>query len=437
MAVVFDAVGPSSAGTAAIATSLSWSHTCSGSNRLLVVGLGFGGSDSSVITTATYNSVPMVSAGKVHANNQTDGYVELFYLVAPATGANTVAISCNVSGDLIGGSVSFVGVNQSAPVSGVTTNFGNGVSASLSVPSNVGDMVVDAVACGNGVTSSGQTNCWLNNFSSTYGAANVAQSTAAGATSVPMSYAINSDWWGMIGLNVVAATFTPPTFVTSQSTSSYTTTGSTKSVSVTTQVGDRLVVYGGGENEIAVLSGLAGNGITFTLQQSDTTTGFSSAYVWTGTDTTGGTNWTLTCNNGSSSRQWGFTCLVFRNSDGFGASNKTQSASGAPSLGLTTTQANSAVVVFSGDWLAVDGSSRIWRTVNGVTPSIGNGLEKTYATFAGGWTAYGAYHNNVGAVGTQTVGLSAPGAQKYNIVAVEVLSTSTPQPVAMIAWLIA
>jgi hypothetical protein len=95
------------------------------------------------------------------------------------------------------------------------------------------------------------------------------------------------------------------------------------------------------------------------------------------------------------------------------------------------------VVIFSGDWLAVDGSSRIWRTVNGVTPSTGNGLEKTYSTVSGGWTAYGAYYNNVGAVGTQTVGLSAPGAQKYNIVAVEVFSTSIPQSVATIAWLIA
>lgn len=436
MAVVFDAVGPSSAGTAATAAGLSWSHTCSGNNRLLVVGIGFGGTDGSVTTTATYNSVPMVSAGKVHANNQTDGYVELFYLVAPTTGANTVAISSNTSGALIGGSVSFVGVNQSAPVSGVTTSFGNGVTASLSVPSNVGDMVIDAVACGTGVTSSAQTNQWLNNYSASYGAANVAQSTAAGATSVPMSYAITSDWWGMIGLNVVAATFTPPAFVSSQNTASYTTTGVTKSITVTTQAGDRLVVYGGGESEVAVLSGLAGNGITFTLQQSDTTLGFATAYLWTGTDSTGGTNWTLSC-NAASSKQWGFTCVVFRHSDGFGASSKAQLAGGAPSLDLTTTQANSAVVVFNADWSAVDGASRVWRTVNGITPTSGNGLETTYGFGATAWTAYGAYYNNVGAVGTQTVGLSAPATQKYNIVAVEVLSTTIPQPVAIIAWLIA
>ncbi len=206
MAVTFDAVGPNSSGTSVtINTSLTWSHSCSGSNGLLVVGVSVGAGQNGTSTTATYNGVSMTSAGRVFSNNQQDGYVEMFYLVAPSTGSNTVAITCSQSLTMIGGSVSFNGVDQSTPVSNITSAFGSASPVSLSVTSAAGNMVVDAVCTGTGVTSSDQTQRWLRNDNGTTAAGNAAQSTADGAASVNMGYTITSDWWGMMGMSVNAS----------------------------------------------------------------------------------------------------------------------------------------------------------------------------------------------------------------------------------------
>jgi hypothetical protein len=214
MAVAFDAVGPSSAGTGLNGTSSTWSHTCTGVNRLLTVGVAIGLSDDTNSTVAvTYNGVSMTSAGLIHSGGagSASGYVQIFYLLAPATGANTVLVSHKVSGvatlaDIEAGSVSFTGVDQVTPVSGIVTNGNIGASGSVSVTSAVGNMVVDAFCCGSGfgTGTSGQTNRWLTNFNSSTAAGSGAQSTAAGTSSVSMSYTFNSDSWGLVAMNVSA-----------------------------------------------------------------------------------------------------------------------------------------------------------------------------------------------------------------------------------------
>lgn len=212
MAVVFDAVGPNSGGQAngPSVTTINWSHTCTGSNLLLVVGVGVGSTnDASVTTTVKYNNVSMTSAGKMHSNNGTNGYVELFYLVNPTTGANTAVVTSNTSvTSLEGGSISFTGVDQTTPVSNATTAAGSGTTPTVNVSSATGNMVVDAVVNGSPIASSSQTNRWLNNWSNSSAAGNAAQSTAAGAASVTMSYTVTSDWWGIAAMNINA--YIPP-----------------------------------------------------------------------------------------------------------------------------------------------------------------------------------------------------------------------------------
>lgn len=229
----------------------------------------------------------------------------------------------------------------------------------------------------------------------------------------------------------------PPTFVAGYN-SVYTTSGTSKTISITTQPGDVLVAYGGGDTNITTpltLNTPTGNGVGFTLLQSIVLTSHSSAFIWSATDATGGTNWTLTCTVNNTSPRWGFSCAVFRNSGGSAASNKANLTGGAPSLGLTTTQDNSAIVVFNSDWAAVSGASRVWRTVNSVAPSAGNGLELTYVLNASVITFYGAYYDDAGTAGAKTVGLSAPGGQDYAIVAAEVLGTAAAPQIATVAWL--
>lgn len=224
-----------------------------------------------------------------------------------------------------------------------------------------------------------------------------------------------------------------PTFINAYS-SVYDTTGSSKTISVTTQAGDTLIVYGGGDTDGTNPVGLStptGNGVSLTLLQSIAILNRSSAFIWSGIDGTGGTNWTMSCNADNTIPVWGFTCVVFRNAGGSGASNSLN-AFGAPTLGLTTTKNNSAIVVFNNDYTPIDGASRVWDTVNGITPTAGNGLELTY-DFNGNITVYGAYYNDAGAAGADTVGLSAPTGQTYSIVAAEVLPSAV-LPVASVPW---
>jgi fibronectin type 3 domain-containing protein len=201
----------SSVGQGALgASSLSWSHTVgSGSNPVLVVGV-VGGCTPSV----TYAGVSMTHAGQVFNNNQSPETTDLFVLTAPATGKNTVQVSYSgCTSDVEAGSISFTGVNQSTPLAHVTTNYGSGSSAAVTVTSASGDMVVDVVGTGSAITSSSQTLLWLKNQNGNTGHGNGAQSMAAGASSVTMGYSVTADWWGIIGADVVASsslTVPPP-----------------------------------------------------------------------------------------------------------------------------------------------------------------------------------------------------------------------------------
>lgn len=159
------------------------------------------------------------------------------------------------------------------------------------------------------------------------------------------------------------------------------------------------------------------------------TSAFCWVSLWTAVVVTGGSmDVTFDINSAVNSPWFGGNVLTFRGSDGVGASDQAESASNEPSLALTTLHDNSVVVAVSGDWNAVDGATRVWRTVNSVTPTAGNGLERTYFTNASHYTTYGAYWSDAGAAGSKTVGLSAPGGQKWSLAAVEVRGAATAPP---------
>lgn len=80
MSIAFDAVTSS--------TASSFSHTCTGSNRVLFVGV-FSGSDN--VTAVSYNGVAMSLLAKVASPTAEEVYI--YYLTAPTSGSNTVAIT--------------------------------------------------------------------------------------------------------------------------------------------------------------------------------------------------------------------------------------------------------------------------------------------------------------------------------------------------------
>jgi len=131
---------------------------------------------------------------------------------------------------------------------------------------------------------------------------------------------------------------------------------------------------------------------------------------------------------------WGDIALVFSGSAGPGAS-ASGTGTGAPSLAITTTQAHSAVAAIILDWNGVSGASRTWLTVNGTTPTAGNGYELDYTLVSGNYAVYVAYWPDTGAsAGPVTVGLSAPTGMKYTVIATEVLGQAgAASPTAALA----
>lgn len=208
MAVTFDAVGPSSSGhLAGAVSSTSWSHTCSGSpDRAIIIAVGVGANDNPTINSVTYNSVAATSLAKVYSNNQTTaGYIELFGLVNPTSGANSVQVTMSAStATITGGSVSFLGVAQDAAFSPATTDYGAAAPASVELLTTAGNMVADMVCSGVAVGTSGQTLQWARNANTSTGAGNTASSIADAGGSATMGYTV-TDWWAMAAVEVLAS----------------------------------------------------------------------------------------------------------------------------------------------------------------------------------------------------------------------------------------
>jgi len=118
MAIAYDSSAQSNTGAA---SSLTFSHTCTGSERLLIVDAYWG--DSRTVSSVTYNSVSMT---QVVAPLDTGGGERhgMYYLIAPATGANNVVITLSGSTGIVGISSSYTGVDQTTPTDANRTETG-------------------------------------------------------------------------------------------------------------------------------------------------------------------------------------------------------------------------------------------------------------------------------------------------------------------------
>lgn len=140
--VTFDAASSSSVTGAG---SLTFSHTTSGSDRLLIVGTMTQNAD---VSGVTYNSVSMTLIDTVDTGAGYWG--NMYALVAPATGANDIVISMGADGcsgactNIAAGAVSLNAVNQATPLgTSVTGNDPESTPVNITVPAN--GMAVDVV----------------------------------------------------------------------------------------------------------------------------------------------------------------------------------------------------------------------------------------------------------------------------------------------------
>ncbi|MGZ3803450.1 MAG: hypothetical protein ACXVB4_04525 [Pseudobdellovibrionaceae bacterium] len=205
----------------------------------------------------------------------------------------------------------------------------------------------------------------------------------------------------------------PPVFVQEAETAWNTSTSPKTTSSFNVNAGDILVAISTTENYGTTVSISDSTSLTWTQQQIINFSGYSVTYIWTAQVASTGAM-TVTGTNTGAAGRYGLNVLTFRGSLGVGASSTNHATNGAPTLNITTTQANSAIVVINGDWLGLDGSTRTWRT------NAGAFTEMTYDYTSGVYTVYGGYHANAGPKGTYAVGLSAPTGQTYSIIALEI-----------------
>lgn len=222
-------------------------------------------------------------------------------------------------------------------------------------------------------------------------------------------------------IGAASASATPPTFVGSAQVSSWTTSGSPKTASLSVQAGDRVVAYAVTEDDAATV-GISGGGVAWSQAGSVTATDYTFVRTWTATAASTGSMTITFTKSGQSSAYYGGGAVAYRNTAGIGNIATANANGGAPLVNLATTQPDSSAVVVSGDWAAVNGSTRTWRTA-GTAAS-----ELTYARDAARYTVYAARYPNLGATGTKGLGLSAPSGQKYGIVAVEVKGIANSAP---------
>lgn len=210
----------------------------------------------------------------------------------------------------------------------------------------------------------------------------------------------------------------PPTLV-GYTSGGFTGTGQPKTASVTVAVGDVLTIVATAEtNTTTVATPTGGTSIAWTLKQSLTGTNLAPVYIWTAPVTTAQT-FTISVSRAGGSGEFGFGVFQHRNHGGPGASNSASGTTGTPSVSLTTTNPNSAIIAVNADWETVDGSSsRVWVSVNSSAPT-----DETYA--AGSSAYYVAIYADAGAAGAKTPGLSAPAGQHWQMAAIEIIGISS------------
>lgn len=150
MAIAFDS---SSAGNATNVSSLTYTHTVvSNSNGVILVGVELVDSNSRTITGITYNGVAMTEISAISPYTPAGGrYHGMWYLFAPATGANSVVVTLSgaVSNNIVSASLAYTGVLQSGLPDASVKTFNASVSSGSSLTATL---------------TSVASSCWLAGF---------------------------------------------------------------------------------------------------------------------------------------------------------------------------------------------------------------------------------------------------------------------------------
>lgn len=205
MAIAYDAT---SIGTQVNASSKSWSHTCTGSDRILFVSAMSNTTDD--VTGVTYNGVSMTQVGKQQMQASNNRWVYLYQLVNPATGSNTITINASGTTFLQGTATSYTGAKQTGQPDSSNTGFANS-STSITISTTVvtsGSWLVMATGDNNGGESGG-TGTTVRNSTNGNAISDSNGTVGTGSQSLQVTTAGSSNWAGIIASFAPVASATP------------------------------------------------------------------------------------------------------------------------------------------------------------------------------------------------------------------------------------
>jgi len=119
MAIARDSINNGTGGTG---TSWTYSHTCSGEDRILLVAGRGGGNSGDRVSTITYNGKNLTRIGNSFAIGSSSEMSTLWYIINPDSGSHNVVITLSSSDYSKWGSVSYTGVDQDNPINVSNTN---------------------------------------------------------------------------------------------------------------------------------------------------------------------------------------------------------------------------------------------------------------------------------------------------------------------------
>ena len=147
-------------------SSITISHTTSGSQRLMLVGVSINNDNLETVSSITYNGVGLSYVGAINntRSGNDDARVEIWRLTAPATGTHNVIVtfSATLLQEAMAGVMTFTGVDQSTPLGPFASNENDPSPATVAVTSAVNEFVFGVVCTEYGAitTDSGQTERW-------------------------------------------------------------------------------------------------------------------------------------------------------------------------------------------------------------------------------------------------------------------------------------
>ena len=185
-------------------TSITISHTTSGTDRLMLVGVSINDDDDETVSSVTYNGDGLTFVGA--ANESDDARTEIWRLVAPDTGTHNVVInfSANLDKAAVAGVMTFTGVDQTTPLGTFANNNDDDSGPAAVTVSSAVDELVFAVATAEDevvslTTQSPAAEHWNLGLSNDIGAG----ATEAGAASVTVDWTFaGSDHWSAAGVSI-------------------------------------------------------------------------------------------------------------------------------------------------------------------------------------------------------------------------------------------